>query len=476
MINVTTLTITEAHAGLMAHTFSVKELVYAYLSHAKKQNGDFHAFLEFFDGEALDEQISRAQQAIDSGNAHILCGIPYAVKDNILVKGHIASASSKILENYVASYSATVIQKLDAVHAICIGRTNMDEFAMGSSTENSAYGPTKNPIDPTRVPGGSSGGSAAAVAMHGCLFALGTDTGGSIRQPAAFCGIVGVYPTYGCVSRHGSIAMGSSLDQIGPFANNVEDAQRVLDCIAGPDGMDATTISLEKRVALASGAHKKVIGVPRKLLELEGIAPEVKVNIDLAIKSFESAGYEIRDIDLPHAHLGLAVYYIVMPAEVSSNLARFDGMRYGLRTGDGTLLDTYLNSRHDGFGKETRRRIMLGTYVLSAGYYDAYYTKAQKVRSLIKQDYEQVFATGVSAVITPTTPTVAFRPGEKVDPLSMYLADIFTVTANLCHMPAISIPSGTNREGLPFGIQITCNQGREKDLFEIASDFEKTNK
>jgi aspartyl-tRNA(Asn)/glutamyl-tRNA(Gln) amidotransferase subunit A len=473
MIDITTLTIEQAHELLMNKEISVKELVFAYAENAKKQNPEIHAFLEFF---TTDEAVHRAQQMIDSGTAHVLCGIPYAVKDNILVEGHIASASSKMLENYVATYNATVIDKLNTAGAICIGRTNMDEFAMGSSTENSAYGVTKNPIDPTRVPGGSSGGSAAAVAMNGCLFALGTDTGGSIRQPAAFCGIVGMYPTYGCVSRSGSIAMGSSLDQIGPFAKNVHDAQLVLDCIKGVDIMDATTLSNETREQLASEGIKKVIGVPRHLLNLQGIEEDVKVNFELALKTLIDAGYEIRDIELPHAHLGLAVYYIVMPAEVSSNLSRFDGMRYGLRKSGENLLDTYLNSRHDGFGPETRRRIMLGTYVLSAGYYDAYYTKALKVRELIKKDFEKVFATGVDAVLTPTTPSVAFRPGEKVDPLSMYLADIFTVTANLCHMPAISVPSGTNREGMPFGIQFTASWGKEDNLFMVASDFEKNNK
>lgn len=476
MNNLTELTIEQAHDLLITKKVSVKELAFAYLENAKSKNADIHAFLEFFDGAALDASIVRAQQMIDSGNAHVLCGIPYAVKDNILVKGHIASASSKILEHYTATYYATVIEKLNNAGALCIGRTNMDEFAMGSSTENSAYGMTKNPIDQTRVPGGSSGGSAAAVAMGGCLFALGTDTGGSIRQPAAFCGVVGMYPTYGCVSRHGAIAMGSSLDQIGPFAKTVRDAELILECIKGEDIMDATTLTDATRAQLASSSVKKVIGVPRHLLELEGIQEDVKVNFELALKTFVAAGYEIKDIELPHAHLGLAVYYIVMPAEVSSNLARFDGMRYGLRQDKPNLLETYLASRHDGFGPETRRRIMLGTYILSAGYYDAYYTKALKVRELIKRDFEKVFASGVDVVLTPTTPSVAFKAGEKVDPLSMYLADIFTVTANLCQMPAISVPSGTNRDGLPFGIQLSGGQGREESLFRIASDFEKNNK
>lgn len=468
MIDLKVITIEQAHDMLMKKEISVKELVSAYLENAKKQNDDIHAFLEFF---ITDETVTRAQTMIDSGKAHLLCGIPYAVKDNILVLGHVASASSKMLENYVATYNATVIEKLNAVGAICIGRTNMDEFAMGSSTENSAYGMTKNPIDTTRVPGGSSGGSAAAVAADMCLFALGTDTGGSIRQPAAFCGIVGMYPTYGLVSRHGAIAMGSSLDQIGPFAKNVRDTEIVLDCIKGIDTMDATTVAWE-----SSKKQVKTIGIPRHLLNLQGIDPEVKQNFEASLEILKNAGYEIRDIELPHAHLGLAVYYIVMPAEVSSNLSRLDGMRYGLRHSGKDLLETYLKSRHDGFGTETRRRIMLGTYVLSAGYYDAYYTKALKVRELIKQDFENVFAAGVDVVLTPTTPTTAFKPGEKTDPLSMYLADIFTVSANLAHMPAISVPSGMDSNGLPFGIQFTAPQGQENVLFKLGSDFEKNKK
>lgn len=474
-LDIQALTVEQAHEMLMKKEVSVKDLVSAYVENAKFRNDEVHAFLEFF---VTDESVAAAQAMIDSGTAHALCGIPYAVKDNILVRGHVASASSKMLENYVATYSATVIEKLNAAGAVCIGRTNMDEFAMGSSTENSAYGMTKNPIDTTRVPGGSSGGSAAAVAMNACLFALGTDTGGSIRQPAAFCGIVGMYPTYGCVSRYGSIAMGSSLDQIGPFAKNVCDAQIVLDCIKGADTMDATTLSDATRTAFASASARqsKIIGVPRHLLEMEGIDPEVRKNFEDSLILLKNDGYEIRDIELPNAHLGLAVYYIVMPAEVSSNLSRFDGMRYGLRKEGHDLLDTYLTSRHDGFGPETRRRIMLGTYVLSAGYYDAYYTKALKVRELIKQDFERVFESGVDAVLTPTTPTTAFRPGEKADPLAMYLADIFTVTANLCHMPAISVPSGKDSNGMPFGIQFTANQGKEELLFAVTSDFEKTNK
>ncbi len=468
------LTIESAHAMLVNKEITVRDLVFAYLDNAEKQNADVFAFIELFDKrEDFADAINRAQEMIDNGTATLLTGIPYGIKDNILNQGHIASAGSKILEHYTASYNATVIDKLNAVGAICIGRTNMDEFAMGSSTENSSYGMTKNPVDTSRVPGGSSGGSAAAVAANMCLFALGTDTGGSIRQPAAFCGIVGMYPTYGSVSRHGAIAMGSSLDQIGPFAKNVNDAKIVFDVIFGYDAMDATSLPESFRSASKAKSHGKVIGVPRHLLDMDGIDSSVKENFEQSIKQLQSQGYEIRDIELPNAHLGLAVYYIIMPAEVSSNLSRMDGIRFGLRVPGKNLLDTYQESRAIGFGAEPRRRILLGTYVLSAGYYDAYYNKANKVRAVIAKDFENAFDSGVDVIMTPTTPTTAFKPGEKADPLSMYLADIFTVTANLTHMPAMSIPSGIeNATGLPFGIQMTANQGREDVLFAIAKDFE----
>jgi aspartyl-tRNA(Asn)/glutamyl-tRNA(Gln) amidotransferase subunit A len=477
MIDLKNLTIEKAHAALIAKEFSVAELVNAYLENAKKQNGGMHAVLEFFEGEELQQNIVRAQEMIDGGSAHVLCGIPYMVKDNILVKGYIASAASRMLSNHVAQYNATVIEKLNGAGALCIGRTNMDDAAMGSSTESSFYGITKHPLDPTKVPGGSSGGSAAAVAADMCLFALGTDTGGSVRQPASFCGVVGMYPTYGSTSRYGAIAMGSSLDQIGPFGKTVRDAQIVFDTISGFDPMDATSLSEEVRKKLIEKASvKKVVGVPRHFIEMEGINPEVKKNFEDSLGALKNAGYEIRDIELPNAHLGLAVYYIVMPAEVSSNLSRYDGMKYGFRELGSNLLETYLKTRRLGFGVEPRRRILLGTYVLSAGYYDAYYNRALKVRELIKRDFEKVFDSGVDVVLTPTTPTTAFKFGEKKDPLSMYLADIFTISANLTHMPAISVPSGNDTQGLPFGIQFTANQGREDILFRVTSDFEKSKK
>lgn len=477
MIDLKTLTIESAHQMLMNKDISVEELVSAYLENAKNRNPEIHAFLEFFDGAELDQKIADAQMMVDSGTADLLCGIPYAIKDNILVQGHVASAGSRMLENYVATYNATVVEKLNALGAICLGRTNMDDAAMGSSTESSYYGITRNPIDLQKVPGGSSGGSAAAIAADMCLFALGTDTGGSVRQPASFCGVVGLCPTYGSVSRYGAIAMGSSLDQIGPFGKNTRDAEIVFNAISGNDPMDATSLTKDTRETLASGRSlNKVIGVPRKFVEMEGIDEEVRSNFESSLEKLKREGYEIRDINLPHAHLGLAVYYVVMPAEVSSNLSRYDGMKYGFRGAGKDLLETYLKTRREGFGTEPRRRILLGTYVLSAGYYDAYYNKALKVRELITQDFKKIFDSGVDAVLTPTTPTTAFAFGAKKDPLAMYLADIFTISANLTHMPAVTVPSGVGKEGLPFGIQFMTAPGMETSLFAIAKDFEKAGK
>ncbi len=477
---------------LIAKEISVKELVSLYLEHAKAKNAELNAFIEFFDGAELELKISEAQKSIDSGHAHVLCGIPYGIKDNILYKGHIASAGSHMLENYTAAYSATVIEKLIMAGAICIGRTNMDDAAMGSSTESSYYGPTKNPLDTTKVPGGSSGGSAAAVAADMCLFALGTDTGGSVRQPASFCGVVGMYPTYGSTSRYGAIAMGSSLDQIAPMAKNTRDAQIVFETISRLDPMDVTSLTDEVRNHLsgnplhdsredgsAQKTRVRVIGVPRHLLNMEGINEEVKKNFEESLETLKNAGYEIRDIELPNAHLGLAVYYIVMPAEVSSNLSRYDGMKYGFRDTGKDLLETYLKTRRGGFGVEPRRRILLGTYVLSAGYYDAYYNKALKVRELIKQDFEKVFET-VDCLVTPTSPTVAFKFGEKVDdPLTMYLSDIYTVSANIAGIPALSLPCGFAKAKdadieLPVGLQLMGKHFDETTSLRAAYNYEQS--
>ncbi|MEK7088294.1 MAG: Asp-tRNA(Asn)/Glu-tRNA(Gln) amidotransferase subunit GatA [Patescibacteria group bacterium] len=474
-IDLKNLAIKTTHDHLKKGDFSVKELAESYLAEIEKKNPTLNAYLEVFDD--VLEQAKEAEKLFEAGKATILTGIPLAVKDNILIKGRRAGAASKILEGYVAPYDATVIKKLKSVGAIFLGRTNMDEFAMGSSTENSAYGVTKNPHDEMRVAGGSSGGSAAAVAAELALAAFGSDTGGSIRQPAAFCGVVGLKPTYGAVSRFGLIAMGSSLDQIGPLAKTVEDAEIIFNAIREQDSMDSTTIFSDTYEARKLQLQEKfVIGVPRDFLG-EGVAPEVLENFEAGLKKLEKAGAEIRDIKLPNIKYSLSVYYIIMPAEVSSNLARFDGVKFGAKISGGNLLEDYLKTRGQLFGKEARRRLILGTYVLSAGYYDAYYNRAVAVRKLIADDFKKVFAEGVHAIATPTTPSPAFKIGEKSnDPLQMYLADIFTVTANIVGIPALSLPSGfaeVDGKKLPLGFQLQTAWGREALLFEIGKKFEK---
>ena len=463
-IELKNLTIKLAHQHLMKGDFSARELAENYLVEIEKKNPALNAYLEVF-GDVL-EQAGAADEKIKKGDTSLLTGIPFAIKDNILIKGRRAGAASRILENYVAPYDATVIKKLKEAGAIFLGRANMDEFAMGSSTENSAYGVTKNPHDETRVAGGSSGGSAAAVAADLALAALGSDTGGSVRQPASFCGLVGLKPTFGAVSRFGLMAMGSSLDQIGPLAKNVEDAEIIFNAICGQDLMDSTTIksTTYNRQSITS---RFIIGVPRDFLG-EGVAPEVLKNFEAGLKKLEQAGVEIRDIELPNIRYSLPVYYIIMPAEISSNLARFDGVKFGPKISGDNLLEDYLKTRGQLFGKEARRRIILGTYVLSAGYYDAYYNKAIAVRKMIADDLKKIFDSGVNAIATPTTPMPAFKIGEKInDPLQMYLADIFTVTANITGVPAISIPSGST------GFQLQADWGREDILFEIGKKFEK---
>jgi len=404
-------------------------------------------------------------------------GIPLAIKDNILIEGKRCTAGSRMLENYTASYDASVVRALKKAGAVLIGKTNMDEFAMGSSTENSAFGITKNPCDTTRVPGGSSGGSAAAVAASLALGALGSDTGGSIRQPASFCGIVGMKPTYGSVSRHGLIAMASSLDQIGPMTKTVEDAEIIWNAIAGIDAFDSTTVTMPDLTKQSIKEFKTLrIGLPVEYMS-EGLDADVKEVIASLIKKIESLGATVENVHLPHSSYALAAYYIIVPSEVSSNLARLDGIRYGLHDADApTLMATYMATRGVGFGKETKRRIMLGTYALSAGYYDAYYLKAQKVRRLIRQDFDNVFK-NVDMIIGPTTPTPAFAFGEKTnDPLSMYLADIYTVAVNLAGLPALSMPVGGVTRGntqLPVGLQLIAPMNGEHQLFATAKEIEQ---
>lgn len=463
MIDLSKLTIKKAYESLKKGDYTCVELSKAYLDEIKKKNKGINAYLEVF-SDAL-EQAKEADKRLEAGTATLLTGIPFAIKDNILIKGRIASSASKILENYHATYDATVIEKLKKEGVVFLGRTNMDEFAMGGSTENSAFGVTRNPHDTARVAGGSSGGSAAAVAMDGALAALGSDTGGSVRQPASFCGLVGLKPTYGRVSRYGVMAMGSSLDQIAPFAKTVSDAEIIYEIIKGVDEKDSTTIAHnpEKK------SKKLNIGIPRHFLK-KGLSKDVLDNFDKSIKKFKKLGYEIEDIELPNISYSLAVYYIIMPAEASSNLARYDGMRYGLHKDGKDIIDDYFITRGEGFGKEVRRRILLGTYVLSSGYYDAYYNRANAVRRIITDDFHKAFEK-VDIILTPTTPTPAFKIGEKSsDPVAMYLEDIFTVTANLTGMPAISIPSGFSGK-LPLGLQMTARHGDEKTLFEVGKEF-----
>ena len=470
MIDLTTLTIEQAHAALTSGEYSVWELCEAYLDVIKEKNPDINAYLEVYDD--VRAQADAAQKRFADGTATMLTGIPIALKDNMLYAGHKVGAGSKILEGYVATYDGTVVKLLKDAGAVFLGRTNMDEFAMGSSTETSAYGNTKNPLDTSRVPGGSSGGAAASVAMNGALISLGSDTGGSIRQPAAFCGLVGLKPTYGAVSRYGLIAMGSSLDQIGPFAKTVRDVEIMHSFISKYDPMDSTSMPEDKRVADKKPLKKK-LGVPSSFLTGPGIDPEILANFNLAIEKLKGAGYEIVDVSLPVMPYSLAVYYILMPAESSTNLARFDGIRYGAQINGGNLLDTYKLSRGKGFGREVRRRILLGTYVLSHGYYDAYYNKAVKVREEIKKELANVFET-VDAIVTPTTPGAAFKFGEKSgDPVSMYLCDVFAVPANIAGVPAISVPSGKNRDNMPLGIQFMAPHFQEEVLFALGKEFEK---
>ena len=468
MIDLRNLTIEKAHNHFKNGDFTVTDLVNEYLKVIKEKNDDINAYLEVY--EDVLSQAKVAEEMFKNGTATLMTGIPLALKDNMLFEGHIASASSKILENYKASYDSTIVKQLKKEGAVFLGRTNMDEFAMGSSTETSAYGNTKNPLDTSRVPGGSSGGSVAALAMDGALVSLGSDTGGSIRQPAAFCGLVGLKPTYGAVSRYGIISMGSSLDQVGTFGKNVADAEILFNAINAYDENDSTSVKKEEREN--PKPLKKKIGVPRSFLSGEGIEKEILANFEENCKRLEKAGYEIVDVSLPLIKYSLAVYYIISPAEVSSNLARYDGIRYGLHAEADKLYDVYTKSRGKGFGKEVRRRILLGTYILSHGYYDAYYNTAIKVRHAIKEELSNIFL-DVDAIITPTSPFMPFKFGEKLeDPIGMYLSDLFSVPANIADIPAISIPSGKNDIGLPFGLHIMAPLFREDILFTIGKDFE----
>jgi aspartyl-tRNA(Asn)/glutamyl-tRNA(Gln) amidotransferase subunit A len=484
--------IKELHEKLKSGQTTSQQLVEECFDRIEKRNDEIFAYLTLLKKEALeeakkvDEKIKRGEQI------GILEGIPGAIKDNILIQNVRATSSSKILDNYVAPYDATVIRKLKEAGAIFLGKTNCDEFAMGSSTENSGYGPTKNPVDTERVPGGSSGGSAAAVADDQAIWALGSDTGGSIRQPASFCGIVGMKPTYGRVSRYGLMSMASSLDQIGPMTKTVEDAAIILSIISGEDLRDSTSAKSGGKdyTNYLTGEVKGVkIGYIKE--HLENLSPEMKENMEEVIAKYKKLGAKIKEIEMPNIKYSLPAYYIIMSSEVSSNLARFDGIKYGIRIDDQeksdvfdspafskskNLLETYLDTRQYGLGAEVKRRIMLGTYALSAGYYDAYYLRAQKVRSLIRKDFEEAF-NEVDLILTPTAPTPAFKIGEKTEsPLEMYLADIFTITANIAGVPAISIPSDNKVEyegkDLPVGFQLLGKWFDEETVLRTAHAYE----
>ena len=470
MIDLKNLTITKARKQLDDKDFSARELAEAYLKKIEELNPEINVYLEVYDD--VLKQADIADQMISSGQSSDLTGIPLALKDNILVSGKRATSASKILEGFISPYDSTAVSKIKSQGAVLLGRCNMDEFAMGSSTENSAFGVTKNPHDLSRVAGGSSGGSAASVASDMALGALGSDTGGSVRQPASLCGVVGLKPTYGAVSRHGLMAMGSSLDIIGTIAKSVSDAEMIFRTISGKDIMDSTTIEIPKNKI--SKNKNLTIGVPYHFIEQEGIDQSVRENFKSSLKKLETLGYNLKEIELPYAEYSLAAYYVIMPAEVSSNLARFDGVKYGLHSDGKNIIEDYFKTRAMGFGPEVRRRIILGTYVLSSGYYDSYYGKALTVRQKISDDFNRVFK-DVDVIATPTTPSPAFKIGEKVsDPLSMYLADIFTVTANIIGIPAISLPSGfvnIDSKNLPIGFQLMAPHKSESVLFELGKNF-----
>lgn len=470
-MNLQNLTIKKATDALKTKDFSSVELTQAILENIKKSDSDIGAFLHIFENRAMAEA-KESDKRIAAGRGDILTGIPLAIKDNILIAGEKCTSASKILENYIAVYDASVVEKLKSQSAIFIGKTNMDEFAMGSSTENSAFKKTKNPCDLERVPGGSSGGSAAAVASDMCLGALGSDTGGSIRQPAAFCGVAGFKPTYGAVSRYGLMAMASSLDQIGSLGKTTEDAEIIFNAICGKDAKDSTSLDYDKLKSPAKKISELKIGVPKEYFG-EGLDSDIANKVMAAIKKFEKSGAKIKEINLPHSKYAIAVYYIIMPSEVSANLARYDGIRYGFSKQEETLDAVYNNSRGEGLGQEARRRVLLGAYTLSAGYYDAYYLKAQKVRAKIKEDFDAVFK-DVDLIMGPVTPNLPFKFGEKTkDPLSMYLEDIYTVPVNLAGLPALSLPCG-EINNLPVGLQIIGRHFDEATIFESGKFYEQS--
>jgi aspartyl-tRNA(Asn)/glutamyl-tRNA(Gln) amidotransferase subunit A len=477
MDNLTQLNIEGIHGVLARKEASAEEIAQAHIDRIRKDDPNVRSYLSTCEEKALD-QARAVDRGIAAGDPLLpLSGVPVAVKDVLLTRGLKTTCASKMLESYIAPYDATAVQRLEAAGAVILGKTNCDEFAMGSSTENSGFYPTHNPHDLTRVPGGSSGGSAAAVAANLATVALGSDTGGSIRQPAAFCGIVGMMGTYGRVSRYGLVAFASSLDHVGPFGRSVRDVARTLKVIAGRDPLDSTSAGVaigDYEKALDGNVRGVKVGVPNEYFE--GLNPDIRANIEKGIALLEKLGCQIVPIRLPHTEYAIACYYIICTAEASSNLARYDGVRYGYRSAEYSgLRDMYRKTRDQGFGSEVKRRIMLGTYVLSSGYYDAYYLKAQKVRTLITRDFVEAFD-DVDVMVAPTSPIPPFKLGEKMDdPLQMYLADIYTVTASLAGIPGISVPCGKlpGEPPLPVGMQIFAKHFDEARLLQVADAFEK---
>jgi aspartyl-tRNA(Asn)/glutamyl-tRNA(Gln) amidotransferase subunit A len=470
-------TLSAARAALEAGKTTATAVAESYYKTIEAVNKKLNVFLTLSRERALAQAAKMDELAAKGAPLPPLAGAAVAIKDVMVTRGVRTTAGSKILENYVPPYDCTAVARLEAAGAMVLGKTNCDEFAMGSSNENSAYGPVRNPHDTTRVPGGSSGGSAAAVAAGMAAAALGSDTGGSIRQPASLCGVVGMMPTYGRVSRYGLIAFASSLDHIGPFANTVEDAALVLRVIAGRDALDSTSADVpvpDYAAELAKPVRGLKIGVPKEFFG-EGLDPEVRAAVEAGIQKLAKAGCEAVPVSMPHTKYAIPTYYVVATAEASANLARFDGVRYGFRARNGearTLSSMYRTTRDQGFGAEVKRRIMLGTYALSAGYYDAYYLKAQRVRTLLTRDFEEAYKR-VDALVTPTSPTPAFKIGEKTDdPLAMYLADIYTVTADLAGVPGISVPCGRSKSGLPIGLQILGRHFDESTVLRLAKAAE----
>ena len=469
------LTIHELQEKIKSGSVSAMQIAESVFSRIDAVEDRVHSYIRLMKEQAM-AAAAKADEHIKNGDIKPLTGIPIALKDIVCTKGITTTCGSHILHNFVPPYDATVVEKLSAAGAVFIGKANMDEFAMGSSTETSYFGPTRNPWDLERIPGGSSGGSATAVAADECIASIGSDTGGSIRQPAALCGIVGLKPTYGRVSRFGLIAFASSLDQLGPFTKDVEDCAIMMNAMAGYDPKESTSVQMEVpdyRQFIGRDIKGWKIGIPREYF-IEGIDPEVSAAVKKTIKVVQQCGGQCIDISLPHTKYCVAVYYIIAPAEASSNLARYDGVKYGLRTADARdLAEMYQKTRMQGFGAEVKRRIMIGTYALSAGYYDAYYGKASQVRALIRRDFDEAFKQ-CDVILTPTTPTPAFKIGEKTDdPLQMYLSDIFTISANLAGIPGISVPCGYTAAGLPLGVQFLAGHFEEGKLLQIASAYEK---